>query len=540
MTDIVIEIVRAVLLALIVTGLVMMGRRYSALTQRGWYCLLSGFVLLLFGCILDVTDNFVSLNRFVIIGDTKTEAVLEKLVGFLGGFVLLAIGLVRWLPNITSLAELRKAHRQLEETNSRLRRADRTKSEFLANMSHEIRTPMSAILGYAEVLEQEVSEDPEQARDAIRTIHMNANHLLAIINDILDVSKIEAGQMSVEAIDTNLIQIIEEVASLVRPQAMDKGLDIHVHYDSPFPDRIQSDPTRLRQILLNLVTNAIKFTNVGSVHIHADCNTADRKITLRVVDTGIGMTPEQREAIARFEAFSQADTSTTRKYGGSGLGLRISSALAHMLGGSIEIESAIEKGSTFAVTIGTGELQGVRMLQPESISQTLSSLNGRVPSSRDDRLQGNVLDGVSILLVEDSVDNQRLISHHLKKAGASVAICDNGLIAVEAIEQAHPSELPALILMDMQMPVLDGYSATKRLRSSGFEGPIIALTAHAMEGDRIKCVNAGCDDYLTKPIAKDLLIDTCVRRGKRDAPSHGRQKETTPISGEAGEGKRLS
>jgi PAS domain S-box-containing protein len=386
--------------------------------------------------------------------------------------------------------------------------ASRTKSEFLANMSHEIRTPMAAILGYSDLLDGDLADEPDQAADAIRTIQSNANHLLTIINDILDVSKIEAGQMAVEAIETGPAQIISEVLSLVRPRAAGKGVQVGVKYETPLPQHIQSDPTRLRQILLNLMGNAIKFTEVGSVTIHVSCEPASQQMKLSVIDTGIGMSPEQCEIISKFEAFSQADASTTRKFGGTGLGLRISNALAQMLGGGIEVSSVQGQGSNFTATIATGNLDGVDMLQSaEAIIATPESPAKKQATART--TTDKPLAGHRVLLAEDGPDNQRLIGFHLKKAGAEVTICENGRIAVEALENMGSDELPSVVLMDMQMPELDGYSATRRLREGGFTLPIIALTAHAMEGDRQKCLDAGCDDYLTKPIDKRVLVDTC-------------------------------
>gem|GEM_PF-582955 len=412
---------------------------------------------------------------------------------------------------------------QLRESVIRAEAASQAKSEFLANMSHEIRTPMTAILGYADLI-----MDPASCaldfESHVRTIQSNAGHLLTIINDILDMSKIEAGQMTVEAIQVDPVQLVGEVASLMRPHAIGKGIDLHIAYDTPLPEAIRSDPTRLRQILLNLTGNAIKFTELGSVTIHAACEPDAERITFRVVDTGIGMTEEQLAAIARFEAFAQADTSTTRKFGGTGLGLRISNSLATMLGGGIDVESTPGEGSTFTVTVSTGPLDGIVLRTPSQASDlpgVSEESSAAIEGATNTTENAEPLNGLRILLAEDGPDNQRLISFHLKKAGASVIHADNGLIAVQTIEAATVDTMPHLVLMDMQMPELDGYSATRRLRQGGCILPIIALTAHAMEGDRQKCLNAGCDDYLTKPIDRAKLVDTCrqlmMRSGRKAA-----------------------
>lgn len=406
---------------------------------------------------------------------------------------------------------------QLDEARRFAEEASKSKSEFLANMSHEIRTPMTAILGYADLLDGGFASDPQQASDAVRTIQSNANHLLTVINDILDVSKIEAGQMAVEAIATDPIQIVQEVVPLVGARAKGKGIHVLAQLDSPVPEHIHSDPTRLRQILLNLVGNAIKFTEVGSVTIHISCDPPAQQMQLRVVDTGIGMSPEQCEVISRFEAFSQADASTTRKFGGTGLGLRISNALAQMLGGGIEVASVEGQGSTFTATIATGDLTGVAMLQPEDALASGPDKPAQITQAARKPAAKLPLKGLRVLLAEDGPDNQRLIRFHLNKAGAEVIVCENGLIAAQTLENANEDALPDVVLMDMQMPELDGYSATQRLRDGGLTLPIIALTAHAMEGDRRKCLEAGCVDYLTKPIDKRALIQACLSWSKASA-----------------------
>jgi signal transduction histidine kinase/ActR/RegA family two-component response regulator len=400
--------------------------------------------------------------------------------------------------------------------------ANKAKSEFLANMSHEIRTPMSAILGYADLLEVdgELTSDREQALNAIRTIKANSRHLLTIINDILDMSKIDSGKMTIESIEISPAVIIDEVVNLVHYQCDGKRLGLQVVYESSIPRIIESDPTRLRQILLNLVGNAIKFTEIGSITISVSFCLKSNSLRFTVTDTGIGMSAAQRDLIARFDAFSQADSSTTRNFGGSGLGLRICNSLARMLGGGITVESELGTGSRFTLVIDIGNPPTLELLPKTG----LESIERRTVSneSPDHHLCVASLEGIRILLAEDGPDNQRLINFHLKKAGAEVWLAENGLAAVQMMEDAlgAGTTLPDIILMDMQMPGMDGYSATARLRDCGFTLPIVALTAHAMDGDRQRCLSAGCNDYLTKPIDKQQLVTLChsIAKGQSALP----------------------
>ncbi len=392
--------------------------------------------------------------------------------------------------------------------------ANTSKSEFLANMSHEIRTPMTAILGYIDLLDNpdNLIENPELLPESIRTIRSNAQHLLTILNDILDMSKIEAGRMTIESISTSPVDLVEEVAAILRPRAEGKGIELRTFYPTALPTEIRTDPTRVRQILMNLVGNAIKFTEVGNVTIQVAYHDDNKQIQFSVIDSGIGMSIEQLEVVSRFDAFSQADGSTTRKFGGSGLGLRISNSLARILRGTISVESQLGSGSVFALHLPVN-LPG----EVELVSPPLESPGGRgidfidqrnLPTSDED-IEAAPLCGLHVLLVEDGPDNQRLISFHLKKAGANVTIAEHGKIAIEIIEQK--TETFDVVIMDMQMPVLDGYETTAYLRASGFCRPILALTAHAMEGERQKCLDAGCDEYTTKPIDRRVLIDTVKR-----------------------------
>ncbi len=415
------------------------------------------------------------------------------------------------IPEGYDITPIKQITQALSEARDSAHAATRSKSEFLANMSHEIRTPMTAILGYTDLLAEEWQGITiPQRLEYITTIKRNGEHLLSIINDILDLSKIESGKMSVEQIDTHPDQIIHDVVSLMQVKAQGKGIRLDVQYLTPVPARIQSDPLRLRQILVNLVGNAIKFTDYGAVtlRIALDSNQpGGPALRFQVNDTGIGMTPEQIGRL--FGAFEQADTSTTRKFGGTGLGLKISKRLAEMLGGDITITSEVGKGSTFTLTLKTGSLLNVENIDPSKAAQVVREKE--TPSMID--LHPETLAGARIMLVEDGPDNRRLVSFYLRKAGAEVISFENGELAVKALTQDGTLDGPLrspppvnMILMDMQMPVMDGYSASRLMRAKGCTLPIVALTAHAMSGDAEKCLEAGCDDYVAKPIDKYRLI----------------------------------
>ena len=396
---------------------------------------------------------------------------------------------------------LEMQNQQLQEANELADAANRAKSDFLANMSHEIRTPMTAILGYVEVLRDD-NRDRPATLDSLATIYRNGSHLLQIINDILDLSKIESGKLTVETISCSPLDVVGEVVSLMRPRAVEKGISFEFHTRGPIPAVIQSDPTRLRQILLNLVSNAIKFTRQGEVRLAARLlNEGPSRIEFEISDTGMGMTPSEMQRL--FNPFTQADSSITRHYGGTGLGLTISQRLARILGGAIHVESQPDRGSCFRVTVATGPLEGVALLQKPDLAMAGNEPPASLPPTQL---------SCRVLLAEDGPDNQRLIAHLLRKAGARVEVVENGQLAVDQAIAAAAQNAPFdLILMDMQMPVLDGYSATRQLRMRGYTHPIVALTAHAMQGDREKCLAAGCDAFATKPIDRRALIDVVAR-----------------------------
>ncbi len=381
--------------------------------------------------------------------------------------------------------------------------SNRAKSDFIANMSHEIRTPMTAILGYTEILEeQQSSSKTDASTSAIQTIRKNGEHLLTVINDILDISKIEAGKMHAEFVDVCPLELVISIEQLLAERARGKGLEFHIEFPSRIPSRVRTDPTRLRQILLNLVGNAIKFTRGGSITLRCSYADHENQLIFEVLDTGIGMTLEQCGII--FDAFTQADSSTTREFGGSGLGLRISSTLAKMLGGRIQVESELGFGSRFWFTVDPGKIDNTEMVGIQEYHDLKESMMSTITNEQS--AQPLMLEGFKVLLVEDGPDNQTLILHHLQRAGAIVDIAENGKVCLDMLTESSEYDL---VLMDMQMPVLDGYETTKQIRARGQTLPIIALTAHAMSSDREKCIAVGCDEYHAKPIKKAQLIELC-------------------------------
>lgn len=378
-------------------------------------------------------------------------------------------------------------NRALEKATIKAEEATIQKSEFLATMSHEIRTPLTAIIGFAETtLFKE--QTPEQRENAIQTIIRSGKHLLQVINDILDLSKIEANKLAVELQEFSLFELLSDVDKMIRPMANDKGLNFSINYIFPLPEKINSDQLRVKQILFNLCNNAVKFTEKGYVliNVSCDCNSKDKNIEFEVVDNGIGISEENQDMV--FQAYRQADSSTTRKFGGTGLGLSLSRLLSQKMDGDLSMTSILGKGSKFKLSIPVNIAGDLRIVFNQD----------QVPDINQEKahaLPKGLLQG-SVLLAEDNYDNQQLLLIYLRRMGVDVTVVENGKLAVEAATEKNYD----LVLMDMRMPEMGGLEAIRVLRKQGFDKPIVALTANTMKEDKDACYKAGCNGFLSKPV----------------------------------------
>jgi len=421
-----------------------------------------------------------------------------------------------WFGTNTDVTERRSISEELKSAHDAAQIANRAKSEFLANMSHEIRTPMNSILGFADLL-----RDPdlplETRQNYLEKIIGNGDLLLHIIDDILNLSKFESGQIPLEKTRFPILDLVSEALDGLKPLADAKKLALKLEFAGPVPKEIHSDPLRLRQVLLNLVGNAVKFTEMGSVSIRLKllegaAGAHDKHcLEIEVADTGIGIAQEQKNRL--FKPFSQADTSVTRRFGGTGLGLVLSKRLAQAMGGNLTLRSSEPgQGSRFVLTIPTGDISQsprVRVPPPPPELKRSTQAGKKKPGRLND---------LHILLAEDSPDNEMLVRLYLEHEGAEIQSAQNGLEALELVASEGPFDV---ILMDIQMPVMDGLEASKRLRAQGYRGPIIALTAHALREEIERSLQAGCDTHLTKPIQRERLVEEILwLLGRRKSVFH--------------------
>lgn len=445
--------------------------------------------------------------------DTKPKEMqprIDKQLQVLAQQVATNLEMGRTLGQLTQVCKLAEKTHQL-------------KSEFVATMSHEIRTPLTAILGFSDVLSDAISDDshlasdssksyPERAlSESIRAIRRNGEHLLSMVNDVLDLAKLESGKLDLDLRSVDPIQLAMDVISVMQNQAFEQGLSLQLRNSANLPTQIWADPMRLRQILINLIGNAIKFTERGGVTVSIENDSHSKTIAFSVEDTGIGLAPNDLAKVLEFQAFYQADSSISRRYGGTGLGLRICKMLSDAMDCKLRFESQLGRGSkaTLVVPLATNKRVEQETVPLEQIDfRPAKNVTHRALSTNS--TASEALTGLKILIAEDGTDNQRLLKHILGKAGANITIACNGQEAVQTLTGLSETELPDLILMDLEMPVMDGFTAIQEIRKSSPEIPVLALTAHATELFKQRCSAAGFDGYLTKPFERHRLINACA------------------------------
>ncbi|EAQ79968.1 PAS domain-containing hybrid sensor histidine kinase/response regulator [Blastopirellula marina] len=401
--------------------------------------------------------------------------------------------LIQFIATQTNVTHRKKHEAELRRAKETAEAANAAKSEFLANMSHEIRTPLNGLLGFTDLLLRGAANDPQKRDEYLQIIRTSGRNLLDVINDLLDLSKIEAGKLETESLPCDPQAVVAEVVSILRVKADEKALRLTCDWSGEVPPQIVTDSVRLRQLLTNLIGNAIKFTQFGSVSIDAGWHAPLQQLTFVIRDTGIGIPEEKLDLI--FDPFTQADATTTRRFGGTGLGLAICRRIARLLGGDVSVESEIGAGSTFTVTIAAPLYDAPPTLDGKQAGE----ITARKKAPPNGSLQ---FAGVRVLVAEDGPINRLLVENMLAPLGFELTFVEDGQMALQRFEESRFD----VILMDMQMPVLDGYAASERLRATGCEVPIIAMTAHAMASDRRKCLDSGCNDYISKPVMLEQML----------------------------------
>lgn len=422
---------------------------------------------------------------------------------------------------MTDITEAKMYEVELENAKRDAEAASNAKSQFLANMSHEIRTPLNAIMGLSELLQTNYKDEQERIL-WLKKITRNSEHLKKVIDEILDLSKIEAGKLQLKIANFSVPQVIAQVKSILSPLASEKKLALRFETDGAIPSTITSDSTKIQHILLNLLGNAIKFSNQGSVTLIVKQINEHSEPTMQftVADTGIGMSEDEVKHL--FEPFTQVDSSMTRRFGGTGLGLTLAKQLAKALGGDVYLaESMPGQGSTFVATVQTGDVSKSAIIT--SFENLLSEPAELSDTAQEPQLPKQNISDFKVLLVEDSLDNQLLVQNFLEMEGVTVDLASDG---EEGMTKAKNGDHD-LVIMDIQMPVMDGYTATAALRQEGYKKPIVAFTAHAFEDERERCLSIGFTDFLSKPIKKRALVE-CIAKYRKPKTGRPAPPEVAP------------